>query len=295
MTTENENIKTTKSLDEILNKIDNTNKGFAYETWIPSLNKHIMFKEITTSQQKRLIKSIIDSPVYNTEFIYTLREIIKENCVEDDINIDDLNIIDKLFISLKMRIMSIGKSIEVPIDEDSEIKVNIDLDKVLSEAIKNIKSIKDKKIKSQTGVYEVTCGVPSIRDEYQLEREFRPNPTEEDINIESIDKLRKTMGDVFIGEVSKYIKCLDIIESEEISQINLEGISFKNRIQLIEKLPTRLLEDIIKYINEIKKQFDSVTLLDVSYKDKDPNDENKIIDKKTEVRLSIDGTFFTIS
>ena len=36
--------------------MDRVNEVFSYEIWIPSLKKNVMFREINTSQQKRLIK-----------------------------------------------------------------------------------------------------------------------------------------------------------------------------------------------------------------------------------------------
>ena len=67
-----------ESLESVLDLMDRVNETFAYGVWVPSLNKEIMFREINTSQQKRLIKSVIDSPIYHTEFIFTLRQILKE-------------------------------------------------------------------------------------------------------------------------------------------------------------------------------------------------------------------------
>ena len=71
-----------KNINDILNVMNRANEVFSYEIWIPSLQKDVMFREMTTSQQKRLIKSVIDSPIYNTEFIFAISQIIKENCAE---------------------------------------------------------------------------------------------------------------------------------------------------------------------------------------------------------------------
>jgi hypothetical protein len=52
--------------------MNRANETFVYEVPIPSLKRKVMFREVNTSQQKRLIKAIIDSPAYNTEFIFAL-------------------------------------------------------------------------------------------------------------------------------------------------------------------------------------------------------------------------------
>ena len=109
-------VEQTFKIEDVLNIVKKVNDTFAYEVFIPSLNKSILFREINTSQQKRLIKAIIDSPVFNTEFIFTLRQIIKENCVDEKLDIDQLTILDKFIISLIMRSVSVGNSYEVELE-----------------------------------------------------------------------------------------------------------------------------------------------------------------------------------
>lgn len=282
-------VKTVEDLDKILNTMNRVNETFAYEVWIPSLNKEIMFREINTSQQKRLIKSIIDSPVYNTEFIFTLRQILKENCIDTKINVDELTILDKLFIAIKMRSVSIGDAVEIEItgEDDKPITRGIGLTKIIDSAKKKINVPKPKNIKDDSGVYTVECSIPSILTEYKLEDELRKNSEEVDIN--SPEKLRQTIGDAFIGEVVKYIKSITIEDKDETLKFVFDdNVSFRNRIALVEKLPTKLLEKVVSYINEVKVELDKVVLINVEVE----RDGKK---EKVEERLTIDGSFFTYS
>ena len=119
------------SIDEVLGLMDRVNEVFAYEVWVPSLKRNVMFREINTNQQKRLIKAIIDSPIYNTEFIFALRKVIKENCSDPEVNVDELTIIDKLIIALKMRSVSVSDTLELKVPIDDE-KIRVKKCKVVS-------------------------------------------------------------------------------------------------------------------------------------------------------------------
>lgn len=282
--TENNTVNTIGKLDDILKQMDRANESFVYGIWVPSLNKEVMFRELNTSQQKRLIKSIIDSPVFNTEFIFALRQIIKENCV-DNINTDDFTVLDKLFIIVKMRAVSIGNTYEITIDE--KIKRGLGLEEFLEKAKKQLKIPEPQKLTDDKGIFSVDCNIPTIGTEYSLEMEFRSNTT--DIDIDSIDKLKKVIGESFINEIVKYITCLSIKQDDKITQVIFDNnVTFKTRITLIEKLPTKLLEKIVNYINTIRKELDKISVYKFEY-EKDGVKEIK------EERLTIDGSFFTIS
>lgn len=277
----------TKNMEDVLKLLDRVNETFTYGIWIPSLNKEVLFREINTSQQKRLIKSIIDSPVYNTEFICTLRQVLIENCVDKDVKIDDLTILDKLFIAIKMRSVSISDTfeMEIPIDEkkNKSIKRGFSLEKIIAESRKELASFPSQIIQDERNVYTLECSIPTIGTEYALERDLRENIEAEEINTN--EKLRETLGTAFIGEVTKYINTISINDGKEISKIDLANLSFKNRITLIEKLPEKVTLKVIDYINEVKKILDKVVLVKTTYDEK-----GKI--KEIEQRLNIDGNFF---
>jgi len=279
------------SLEEVIGMMDRVNEVFSYEVWIPSLKKNVMFREINTSQQKRLIKAIIDSPVYNTEFIFALRKIIKENCVDTSIDVDELTIMDKLMIAMKMRSVSVGDSLElqVPVGEGEDkrtIQRAVSLEKLLKDLKKKVKIPKVEIFSDDKNVYEVTCGLPTILNEYKLEDEMRKNNETRD--IKNYDELRQSVGDVFIGEVAKYIRGLAIKEGDQLTKIDLNALSFRNRITLIEKLPEQITKQVVNYIDKVKKELDKVTLVSVNV---GTNEEPEVKEEK----FAIDGGFFTSS
>ena len=275
----------TGSVKDILNILNKVNETFAYEVYVPSLNKYVLFRQINTSQQKRLLKAIIDSPAYNTEFIYALKAIIEENCVEN-IDINNLTIYDKMIIALSMRAMSIGNEFDirftVPVDDGSkEIVRKILLKDLIDKALEVIK-IEPIVITDDKNVYTVYCSLPTISEEYKLEKELR-NKTSS-IEIKSENQLRETIGEVFINEIVKYIKKINIKNDGEMIEIDLKEVSFKDRLEIIGKLPVLINKNIIGYINNVNKEFEKVLLF-----------KEQINGKTVEQRLSITADFFTVS
>lgn len=280
--------KKMNNISDILKKMDRVNETFTYEVWVPSLERPVMFREINTAQQERLLKSIIDSPVYNTEFIFTLKKIIEENCAED-ISMSELTIIDKFMIALKMRSVSIGDTIEM--------KFNVDnVEKPIQRAISIESIIEDAKNKVEipSGIvvsddnYELECKVPSIDTEYKMEYELRKHTTRD--QARDAEELRKMIGEVFTSEIVKYICKLTIVGEDESTIINMDDITFKQRIDLIGKLPSRLLKEVIEFIGNVNKEIGKITLIKTNVTVTENEEE---IEKEVEERLTVDGGFFT--
>jgi len=279
------------SMEELLGMMDRVNEVFAYEVWVPSLKRNVMFREINTSQQKRLIKSIIDSPVYNTEFIFTLRKVLKENCADTTVDIDSLTILDKLMISMKMRSVCVNDLIElnIPVGNPADkktIKRGVSLEKLISDLKNNITLPDVETYTDERGVYSVECGIPTILNEYKLEEEMRKNTETKD--IKNYDELRQSIGDVFIGEIAKYVRGLSIKDGDKITKVDLNALSFRNRIALLEKLPERISKGVLNYISKTKKEIDKVSLVKVNI----GTEEEPEIKEET---FAIDGNFFTSS
>jgi hypothetical protein len=273
------------SINDILKIVNRANETFVYEIFVPSLAKNVMFREINTAQQKRLLKAVIDSPVYNTEFIFTLREIIKENCVDSLIDIDALTLLDKLVIALMLRSISISNELDLEFKipkSDQKIVRRINV-KDLADKAKEIK-IEPTVIKDDTGTFEIFCGLPTISDEFNLENQLRHNV--ESIEIKNEKELRNTIGEVFTNEIVKYIKQVNIKikDKDEVYEFNLKDMAFKDRLTLMGKIPTKINNKVIEYINSIKGKFETILLF-----------KEEIEGQIVEQRLKIDASFFTPS
>ena len=286
---ENTENKKQANIADLVNIMNKANDTFAYPILVPSLGREVMFREINTAQQKKLVKSIIDSPVFNTEFIFALREIIKENCVDKDVDVDGLTIYDKLIIALNMRIYSIGNDLTVSIkctkcEKTHSVKVN------LSDLLANMKDKMDviysESVSDDTGTFKVFCELPTIETEFKLENEFRKNTK---IEVKDEKELRETLGNVFISELVKFISKIEITDKADgkLIELDLETMKFADRVKLIERLNVKVLKKIIEYISSVKKEFDKILLVKL----------NCDCETKPELtqRFSIDSNFFIIS
>jgi hypothetical protein len=240
----NENIQ---SVLQILKELDKTN---SFEIYLPSLQKSISFKQLNTEQLKKLLKTIIDSPIHNSEFINSFNSIIKENILDEVVNVDELNIFDKLLILIKTRIESISPDYIFNLSEEENTEFNlsektfsINLSGSYDTFIKDA-PIFDKEI-IKSGTYEITASLPTLQTENRLEKELYKNVK---LEITTPEELRNTIGDTFINELTKYIIELKIGDTI----IDLNTLTFKNRIKIVEQLPTSAINGVLKYVEKYK-------------------------------------------
>ena len=284
MTEEKKDIQI-KDVKDILGLMNRVNETFAYEVWIPSLNKNVMFRELNTSQQKRLIKSVIDSPIYNTEFIFAITQIIKENCADSSVNVEELTAMDKIFICLKMRAISVNDTYEMTFKGfGKEYKRGISLTKVYDDAKEKIDTEKLVEKIFSSSAYEIHCGLPTLKTEYNLETQLR-NVHSQEVN-RTPEGLRKVIGEVFINELLRHIRGITIKAEEQDIKIDFnDDLTYQNRISIIEQIPVKLLDQVLTYIKSVKKEIEQVNIIETELKEGDKVENVKEV-------LTIDGSFF---
>ena len=98
--------------------------------------------------------------------------------------------------------------------------------------------------------------------------------------------MRETIGNVFINELVKYIKVINIhdLEAGTTIEIDLKNIDVKSRIQILGQLPSLVIKKVIDYIGTVNKEIEQVLLF-----------KYNLGDKVIEERLKIDASFFTLS
>jgi hypothetical protein len=278
-------LKINGNINDILGAIDHLNGKTAYPVYIPSLKRSVMFKEMTTGQEKTIVKTIIDNPIYNSGFIFAIRDIIKQNCMED-IDIDSLTVIDKTAICLVMRQKSIGDTFEYTF-KGTKKKKTISI----SEYIERFKPVKipDDKIVGNDHI-KVVCGYPTILDEYSLEHEFHSNVSA--MEVKTSTEMKEAIGEVFINEVVKYIKKISIVRDNDEMVLDMKDFNFKNRIQIIEKIGNTVLTEILKYIQSANEKVNDALLVDLQLTKKEQEEAG--IEKLTGI-LGAGSDFFITS
>lgn len=266
------------NIQDVLQLLKELDTSTGFNIYIPSLKRSIKFKQLNTQQLKRLLKTVIDSPIHNTEFTLTFNTLIKENCLES-IDTETLTCYDKIFILFKTRIESVSPEYTFTYTEDEINEYNL-TDKTL------IVNLADRynSVVEQTPVFEIedvnieninlTIGLPSLKTENKLEKELYKNVN---LEINTPEQLRTTLGDTFINELTKFIVSLKIQEKE----INFDNLDFKTRIKLVEQLPTSVINKVLKYIEKYKKQTNELLAFNIP-----GTPESK--------EMPLDATFFNI-
>jgi len=196
--------KETIDYNEALTLLEKFGESKKYSCWIPSVGAEVSFKEINAKQQKELLKSIVDSPLFKSKFTIAIFEILKENYIPTDVNFNKFTILDKQVIMLKTRIECFDKSYELTTENGNQHK--IDLVKLYNKATKKLDIHTSDTITRDEVAVEVL--LPTIETEYRLEKDMHSNLDFMDIN--NANTLRVALGDMFISEISKYISKISI-------------------------------------------------------------------------------------
>lgn len=239
----NQSPESVQNVLQLLKDLDKTN---SFEVYLPSLQKNAKFKQLNTEQLKKLLKTIIDSPIHNSEFITTFNSIIRDNILDESITVNDLNIFDKTLILFKTRIESISPEYTFNLNDEEvealkEFKINIA--ETYNNFIQSIPTFSSEVIKNNN--CEITVCLPSLLTENKLEKELYKNTK---LEITTPEELRNTLGDTFINELTKYISEIKINDAI----IDLNQHNFKTRIKVVEQLPTICINGVLKYIEKYK-------------------------------------------
>jgi len=249
MSTDSNNLKTVLTL---LNELD---QSTSFNVFLPSLQRPAPFKQLTTEQLKRILKTIIDVPLYNTEFILTVNSIIKENCLDTEIDTNILTVLDKQIILFKTRSESISSDYVFDIQGE---KITVSLTDKLTNFLDKQITLEPETFSNNS--YSVICSLPNLLTENKLEKELHQNVA---FAINTPEQLRDAIGETFINEVTKFIISITI----NLTPIDLSVYSFKDRIKIVERLPITLINDVIKYIERYRNLVKGLYSFELQLKD----------------------------
>lgn len=246
-----------ENMQNILNYLKELNVALSFTTVIPSTNKTITLKQLNTDQLKRLLETIADSATITNKFNYTFFDILKENTLTQDINIDDITIYDAQYLALQMRINSLSEKLTIYFTEE-EIESyqlpgtshEINLKEIV--ANKKLNVIPDEVIIE--GSIKVTCQVPSIKDENIFTKYFAEN-----LEVLSKKDLDNIIGEIFIYEIVKSIKDVNINEIET----DYTNLTLINKASIVKELPTTLTSKIVSFIEKYKQALYDLYLVNI--------------------------------
>jgi len=266
------------NFNNIISVLDTINKNATVPVYIPSLKREVKFKNLNTGQQKNLLKAAVDNPVFQTRFTIALYNIIVENCTEKDILIS-LTTIDSAAIAVQLKIAASGATYTL---NQNDKKYKIDLQSVVDKF--KASSTLDPETISDTP-FTVQVGMPLFVEQYNLEKQLR----EKDLNDQQVvnTQLTETIGDAFIGEVSKFIKEISVFHDNTDESLGYKSLPFTKRHTILEKIPTTVIKNVLNYMEKyvsIQKDILTVTGTDI-------DTEETVSD----LLLSIDTTLFVVN
>lgn len=253
MTEEN----TVLDFNDALNALSNASESFKIDVWIPSLHKFISFKEIDAKQQKNLLSAAIDNSIYNSDFVKTFYEIIKDNIlVEDKSIVDRFTTSDKSAIAITLR-SQISDDLTVKFSD--EISEKISLKEIINKFVTyNSPDSETLTIKNADITISATISIPTIKDELEHEENFSKNYKGVE-GIKNNKDLQSIVSEAFISELTKFIEYIKINESH----IDFNDLSFNQKVKIVEKLPSGIIQKILEKVSEWKKNIDSVLTVSV--------------------------------
>lgn len=217
---------------------------FQYTVNIPSLGKEIFIRELTTGQQKELVKSLQGH--YNYEFVQNTNALLKE-VISTPLDIDSLTLIDKLLILMRLRSISISDVADYKFSCEKcgkDVKVSIQLSSLIT-ALNCLRF--PFTFCEGHNQYIITCDLPTVRTEFAYEE---VNKT--DYN-KPITDYGEFVGNVFIHDLAFYIREIHVPAYETLNVIKINELSYLERCEVIKKLPAKLLQKTWEGIKKIKK------------------------------------------
>lgn len=193
-----------------------------------SSGKQAESKPLTFKQQKELISTIADGAIGSLKFQKIINQIVVDN-TGDSL----LRITDKLPIILKLRSESIGPEAKIG---ENKVKIKVIVDKLL-------KKMKLKQSFKISGDISVSLEIPLITTENQIIQAAI------DTLKKDGDDIGKNIGSIYTYEIVKYIKTIEF--GGDI--VNFDEIQIKDRVKIVDNLPISINQQIIDFIQDIKK------------------------------------------
>lgn len=220
---------------DIINKLNKINEENSVEIFVPSIGRKVKFKPLNIKQQKDLIKTTMDGAASGASFSQVIGCIITANAEE---NIS-FKIYDRYAIIVGLR----GSTIDSYNYQGKDIKIS----KVLEQ---NIKKFQQKTVEVEYVIdyntLKIVLEIPSIERDMQVNEQFikdtKHQPKGKDYG--------SILGELYIYEIIKFIKSLQIDESDTYL---FESLSLKDCISIVESLPVSVNGQIIDYIQKARE------------------------------------------
>ena len=247
-----------ENFNDILNSLSEINKH--YEIYVPSLNCKVGFTGLTAKQQKEVLQTVLDKDLTGISFSILVSDIITNNLTDKNINILS---VDRNYIITCLRILSLSSKYR-NLDEEE-----LDLTPILSNNIPLPQEIKGATFNE--GDLQVVAEIPLLTKDKSINIETKKRILTTNSTTSEITK--DALGELYIGEITKFIKSLKTPKAE----ILFNDMTFNQKFQIVEKLPLSITSKIVTFINNVKDF-----------------DKKLFVLNNKEVNIAVDPTLFTL-
>jgi hypothetical protein len=242
------------NLESALQLLNESNGTHSYEIYIPSVGKNLMFKPITTGQQKTISKFSIGTKTdvkFNFNYEMLKLGLFDTLVIGDEISSDQLTEIDIIAFFAGVRVNNISDPLEIKFTCGkcgTTFDKAIDMEKII-ERCKNYKAAEfDFSFTVDDNKYNLGIAEPTYKNLLELEEYLIQMKETMDYNVDEIVELRA------FTKPSVYIKTVNI-NGMEIDSFSSAG--FVEKLTLYNSLPPKITfngKDSI--LNLILRDFD---------------------------------------
>jgi len=223
------------NVKEAIQLLNESNGMHVYDIYIPSIQKEVSFKPITTGQQKSLSKFSMNVDTFNLDYEFMKLGLFDELKVSDEkIKSEDLTELDMVCFLAGIRLNNVMEPLEIICkcgECDNKFEFKIDLETV----IEKCKKIELKEFLIKTTIddikYELTVRYPSYKSLIELEEYITLLSKELSYNHDQSVESRLFMKPAF------FIYDLNINDSK-IEDFN--NLDFLSKIEIYNNLPPTL-------------------------------------------------------
>ena len=228
-----------QSIESLMDDINKLKEQGYYSIYIPSLKKSVSFAPLEIKHQKDILVAWSDPEFGQFKFINTLNQVIID-CLVDKAT--PLLVTDRPLITLAIRAQCVSGTYDYI--DDNGLNQSINLDEHLKDRKKLKLLTREKKFNISSGKVKLVCSVPTLMQDKKFNVYiYNQRPTALP-NSEP-----PGAGDIFIGELAKYIDSIQI--NEQI--IDCRSLLTPGQVvSLLERLPMSLTYKLTERLQPVR-------------------------------------------
>lgn len=244
-----------------------------YNIWIPSLKQDVKFKPLNTLHHKKFVKILMDTSMFNTALNLHVYDIIKQTCLDESVNVDTLDIFDRIAICYAIRKQNFKKKYVIALDEKEDREISFT--QLLAKFKKGYKRIEPDSVTE--GDVTINVSLPSLKREREFDN-YIYNKHLINFDKNNNEQLNQIFADLMLFGTIQYIDSIQVGET----LINIDGMRTDQKVELLSAFDAILTTKISTYIKKCNDQRVALCSVDVL----NGKDETQTVE------ISIDSSFF---